>query len=850
MKKFLSLVLALVMTMSLVTISSSAADDYTDTDSIQYNEAVDVISAIGIVSGDTDGSFRPTDTLTRQAAAKIICNLLLGPTTAIELSADTAPYPDVPTTSQFAGYIAYCQKAGIISGYADGTFKPTNTLTGYAFMKMLLGALGYNADTEGYTGANWSVSVAKRALSIGLNNDLNGTFTGTKAVTREEAALYTLNMLQADMVEYENNGTVVVNGTTISSGVSVAKAVTASNSTASANDRNIAGDGKNGYIQFAEQYFSNLVLRTTGDAFGRPSNVWTYKGVEVGTYANSTNASYTGNVKLNKIYEDLGMTDKANSTTIYMNGIEVVTSTSYNVEKSNDNKLGDLVSTQTNVSRNSENKLKVGDGTIVEAFLDTESNDVTISIISVYGGKVTDVKDATSKKDAYVVVETGTNGPVLSAGKTFNDEFETTDFAEDDVVAYTYSVAKNEIKSMYKMESKEGTLSKKTIGKSLQLGSDTYTYSTQYTFNDESLSGEGDLTNSSSYVVYLDENGYALWIEESSFSVDAYALVLAINGGGNVSNTTKNEAKLLFSDGTTKTVDLDKDYTNNNQNLDAAEQVAQNTIIRYKVTDSGSYKLTNVANTDSGDTTIASKILTLDVGDANARTITADSKTVFVVQGNNGSNSFKVYTGIKNAPTIADSGTAYCYLNSESVAKVVFIIGATSVNSSKNVTFVSGRSVSNRVEANDTANYYQYNAVVDGEITTIMVEENTVLGSGGTYTLAAGSKENNASHYGIIFNDTTTDTDDIITAASFNGAGIVTVGEVKGVKKISGSDNEIKLGDATMSLSSSAKIYTIDWSGNITAVTLSDVRTNSDSIAYWTYEDGDITNLFIQLPKE
>ena len=45
MKKFLSLVLAVIMTMSLVTISASAAEykDFTDKDEIQYEEAVAVV---------------------------------------------------------------------------------------------------------------------------------------------------------------------------------------------------------------------------------------------------------------------------------------------------------------------------------------------------------------------------------------------------------------------------------------------------------------------------------------------------------------------------------------------------------------------------------------------------------------------------------------------------------------------------------------------------------------------------------------------------------------------------------------------------------------------------------------
>ena len=111
MKKFLSLVLALVMTMSLVTVSAGAKD-FSDDDSITYQEAVDVISEIGVVDGYTGGDFKPTDVLTRGAAAKIICNLILGPTTASYLSADTAPFKDVPVTNVFAGYITYCSQQG------------------------------------------------------------------------------------------------------------------------------------------------------------------------------------------------------------------------------------------------------------------------------------------------------------------------------------------------------------------------------------------------------------------------------------------------------------------------------------------------------------------------------------------------------------------------------------------------------------------------------------------------------------------------------------------------------------------------------------------------------------------
>ena len=121
MKKFLSLVLALVMTMSLVTVSAGAKD-FADDSSITYKEAVDVISAIGVVDGYSDGSFGPDGALTRGAAAKIICNLVLGPTTASALRATTAPFKDVPTTNTFAGLHHLLCTARHHQWLCDGTF--------------------------------------------------------------------------------------------------------------------------------------------------------------------------------------------------------------------------------------------------------------------------------------------------------------------------------------------------------------------------------------------------------------------------------------------------------------------------------------------------------------------------------------------------------------------------------------------------------------------------------------------------------------------------------------------------------------------------------------------------------
>ena len=75
MKKFLSLVLALTMMMSLVTINAGAKE-FTDDEDQNYDEAIAVISEIGVVDGYEDGSFKPQANITRGQMAKILYNLM------------------------------------------------------------------------------------------------------------------------------------------------------------------------------------------------------------------------------------------------------------------------------------------------------------------------------------------------------------------------------------------------------------------------------------------------------------------------------------------------------------------------------------------------------------------------------------------------------------------------------------------------------------------------------------------------------------------------------------------------------------------------------------------------------
>ena len=299
MKKFLSLVLALIMTMSLVTIGAGATEyrDLTDKDEIQYEEAVAVLNRIGVITGYEDGSFRPETELTRGAAAKIIVSLLIGPEAAANLPNATAPYPDVPASHTFAGVISYCKTAGIISGYGDGTFKPANSLTGFAFAKMLLGALGYKSEIEGFVDTGWTMNVARIGNVTGLFDRLD--FDGSAAVNRETACQLALNTLKATMVTY--GGTTLVTGAqALAVQGTQAMYVTSNNReiNANINRRVISAANNEMTLEFGEEHFKDLRLEhdkydPAYDEYGHPSNEWSWKKVTIGTFKLPANFTYT-----------------------------------------------------------------------------------------------------------------------------------------------------------------------------------------------------------------------------------------------------------------------------------------------------------------------------------------------------------------------------------------------------------------------------------------------------------------------------------------------------------------------------------------------------------------------------
>ena len=700
MKKFLSLVLALVMTMSLVTVSAGAKD-FTDNSKINYKEAVDVMSAVKVIDGYAEGDFRPANTLTRGAAAKIICNLILGPTTAEALVADAAPYSDVPTTNVFAGYIAYCAKEGIISGYADGTFRPAASLSGYAFMKMLLGALGYDATTEGYTGNNWSIQVAKRALNVGLSDDLKGDFNGIKAVTREEACLYAFNTLKATMVEYENNNSVTVNGITFTN-KSTAKDMKNDTKT----DGNIKDDG---LMQFAEKYFSDLKGTPATDDLGHPSTKWMWKKDKIGTYANEADETYT----LTGTYE-IG-TGKD-----YASLLAVLKDEDFTDNK--DLKLVKDVDVYVNGKEAAADSAEVKDalvnaakgGTTVELYYNDDDKDA-VDCVTILNYSIGQIKDVSTKltKDQK---DDGATSKIKVEGKWYLDNdvvgFDSKTYVEDAYVLYI-------LKSTTEMSASQ--IAEEITGKVTAIkGSDKATIDgTQYKYVKNAVTIDVDDEGS----FYLNAAGQIAAVDTDSKS-DNYAFIYnlkkdtnKVNSDGVLADTVT--AYYVTTDGTkaSAVVDADVETASGDKTFyyaDTKTEVKSGVVIAFSINSDGELVLETAKDTINNKET-----KTIDKTHAAG----TDSDTQFIFAYADGSK-FKTSTatGYKN---VSVKDQQVCTVTNKDGDYLYVFVGVKNGTLSSDVQYavVTDGKASKTKDGDDT--FYSYDVIINGEESTLTFKTST-----------------------------------------------------------------------------------------------------------------------------
>ena len=835
MKKLLALVLALVMSMSLVTISNAA---FKDADSIDYKEAVDVMNAVGVFVGDEKGNFNAKENLTREQAAKIIAYLELG-SKAADALVGGATFTDVASSRWSAGFVGYCAQAGIVSGVGDSKFDPAGQLTALQFGKMLLVELGYDAKAEGMVGTDWAINTSKLMAGTKLMDGISGSVN--QVLTREKAAQMCLNALEAPMVTYDTKGsTITVDGTKINFGASVAKYETST----VAKDQNISKEKLTSgeyTVELGEKLYKDLKKNSTTDAFERPATEWMLKAKSIGTYADAADLSYTATVEIGTIYSDLGLSKGIDDSkvTYYEDGANLSSSWTQDIVKGSKVEKG-------------------GNGTLLEVYYNDDAESLTVIAINTYVGKITASYKASTTKDAYVTFTAKTG-----SGSTY----ETDDsYSKDDIVLYTYSSKAGDagVKSMALAEKVTGKMNGFTAAKNVTVDGTTYKKSA----NGVNITIGMNTSVGKDVTVYLDQYGYAAFVDADDTL--QYAVILAYEVGSRLDSP---RAKLLFTDGTTKKVDvkaLKKADGTAYSNTSLAAYASANSdlnkydVVSYTVNSDEEYTLTLAA--DARNATVGSAKITkgipslagtvsgnaYNVGTASSGVLYANGKTTFLVIDESGTDTtYTSYTGIANVPNIEWKGGTYTapitlLTEDNTIAKIV-VVAKTKVSGetnnlyisdgSKAVTFIKGGSAGQSY-TKDLGYYYEYDAIIDGAETKIKTDFAVT-----NYSILTGVSYNSkgvASGYSdIAYMDINTPTTKVDGANLFTAVGTEAT-----------TNSVVKIGTRLYAFDDDCKVYYIGTDGTLIASAPASIGKDANDQVWFKLTDGLLSTVFIKVVDE
>ena len=710
LKRTLSLVLAMALVVGMMMVGASAASsDFVDGDEITYTEAAEIMTALGVFEGTDKGAFDPAGTLTREQAAAIICRMLLGDD-AENVNTNSVVFSDVAADRWSAGYIAYCAQQGILAGTGNGTFDPEGELTGLAFAKMLLVALGYDPAIEQYVGDDWAVNVAADAVDAGIA--ISGVVMAN-AVSREQAAQMAYQTLEANMVSYASKGTTVIgsDGMQVIVGASAAEPV----------DNYITNDydsSKDGIQQFCERYFSDLKKTDGEDDFKRPAAQWKLKNEIIGTYAAEAEGTYTAGVEKGDLYDLIGRT-VYNAITSASTAEGHADFTVYE----NGSKTGVSQTVADYIEDDSTTKVG-GNGVLTQVYVDDDTNNVIISMINTYVAKVDG--DYDEEDDELVLDDLGL---ALPAETTLSGEdFENlASFSDGDYVLVT--AVGDEIKTIQAAETVTGTVTSYTKEKNVTVDGEKYSYTKGYKGPDKNY------TLNSDYDLVLDTYGYVIYADGVEAS-DDYVFVTEVAKISGLENSNY-EARAYFTDGTTAVIEV-----SNPEDVSWTSNGTKSLWYTYDEQNDGTYELDNVADQPSDDFAEGKTIL--DTGNTSitlGTSVRLNNDTVFLVRRG---TSVNVYTGIKNVPTVTVKNVddevvtvkVAAVVDDNDYAEYVIVSGTsdtisvTGSTAGDRIYILDAKDFETTQDADDNE-YYIYDAIVNGEIGT--AELSTKVKSTGLY---------------------------------------------------------------------------------------------------------------------
>lgn len=199
--KNLNKVLAMLVVFMMV-VSTVAFASFTDVakDST-YNVAIKVGTDLGLFTGYEDGSFKPEGEITRAEFAAIVVRLK-GQEAQAEGAKSATMFADVPADHWAAGYINIAVRLGIINGYGDGNFGPSDLVEYQDAITMIVRALGYE---PAIGAAGYPTGYLTKAGDLGLTANVSGV--NGIAINRGTVAQIVFNALDVPLMTQSGYGT-------------------------------------------------------------------------------------------------------------------------------------------------------------------------------------------------------------------------------------------------------------------------------------------------------------------------------------------------------------------------------------------------------------------------------------------------------------------------------------------------------------------------------------------------------------------------------------------------------------------------------------------------------------------
>ena len=749
LKRALSLLLSSTMVLGMLVMGSSAAG-YQDVDASNKNqEAIEVLQAVNVMSGvDNEGNFDPDGSVTRNQMAVIMAHLL-------KLDYDyyrgTNPFTDVPEWA--APYVAACAAEGVIAGIGNNQFGGDMKVTAAQASLMIMKALGYFQNAEDF-GSDWQVATISQASKISLFDQINAT--AESALTRAQVAQMVLNGLQAKTVYFTGDKGIQIGDVTVGYRAEyTAKTGTDKKYNALITGKTDISDQGQYYIQLGEELYDGQ-LRKVADAddFDRPAFTWSYKGEEIGTYVDWSLMvqEYTTGVTGKELYNLL-------TSNIIKN---------YEFHYYVDGKEDDTIKASNMIRTNDYNYKTTGNGALTQVFVDNEKEYIVITTINTYVAEAT--ADYNEKRDelALKIYSNKVNSATVKSA----DVPAAADVKEGDIVLVNVAeIGKNQYEVITIGEPEviaDAKLTKYSALNYLVTDGTQYDYALtgssadvdsaaayyHYGFSDLNVYNKSALDNT--YNIYLDPYGYVIGTEKVSGELK-YVFMTGYDRPMTHLGIKTAEAGAIFLDGTMQKIEVNVTKTNDNitqddiddgysklaANADVGNMSRYNKWFTYTVNKDGVYTLEpvdhwmNVPKTETRDVINSSSVvLRSDDGslDKNNRAWGNDDSIYITVDtsGNDYNNTIisdvnNVYTGVQNVDIKLKSVGGINNVVFACYDEDGYIIGAVvlgeDVNNTKNFAYgIDKDAMSEYVKDDDGYYYWDFEAVVDGEIKTLTVK--------------------------------------------------------------------------------------------------------------------------------